>query len=329
MKTQHQHAIACFNLLVVGTASCDAPPLAPEMPTPAFVPAAAEASSDQAIVGGETPHRFRFEIAFIDEGARELRTRILAQADRWAEIVEGTDLEDIEREPGTIRCGNLQYDYQEDVVDDVFTMVSVQDYFPGSTTGLGVTLCRFRESSELPLVGALFLDVEGLPQAHVDELILHGFGHMLGFGFSWKRLGLLRNSAWANLGADAHFTGRNAIAAFVAAGGADYPASKVPVENSWTDGTVDYHWRKDVFGTELMTSWLERNSRHPISAITIQSLADIGYTVDVELADVYILPRDSAASAMEGGTFRINEELVISPAVFYDRHGQVVRVMRD
>ncbi len=333
MKTQHQHAIACFNLLVVGTASCDAPPLAPEMPTPAFVPAAAEASSDQAIVGGETPHRFRFEIAFIDEGARELRTRILAQADRWARIVEGSDLEDIRWEPGTISCGDLQHDYPQDVVDDVFVMVSVRDYFTGPTAGAGVQICGYRESSKLPMIGAVFLDIEGLRQDHVDDLVLHQFAHMLGFGVSWEGLDLLRNSSWHNEGADTHFTGRKATAAFIAAGGASYhTGNRVPVENDGTHGSVDHHWRKTVFGNELMASSLDEGVANPLSAITIQSLADIGYTVDLEEAERFIIPaRSNVPESAADGRHRIDlsGDVVAVPAVFYDRHGRVVRVVRD
>ena len=114
-----------------------------------------------------------------------------------------------------------------------------------------------------------------------DDLILHAFAHVLGFSGAWKRLDLLRDSSKENPGADTHFVGANAIAAFVAAGGASYEAPKVPVENDPTYGTVDGHWRESVFGTELMTSALQAG-RDALSAITIQSLADIGYTVDVE-----------------------------------------------
>ena len=96
MNTRRPYAITLIALFAGVTASCDALPVTPEMSAPATVPAVAESSSDRSIaVEGETPHRFQFEIALMDEGARALRTRILAQADRWARIVEGSDLEDI------------------------------------------------------------------------------------------------------------------------------------------------------------------------------------------------------------------------------------------
>ncbi len=68
----------------------------------------------------------------------------------------------------------------------------------------------------------------------------------------------------------------------------------MPVENDPAQGGVDSHWRQTVFGNELMSSW----GGEPISAITIQSLADIGYTVDVGQADPYTLPVQPAAKPL-------------------------------
>ncbi len=324
--------ITLFTITALATASCDSAPVAPEVPTDIAVPVTTtqDAPNPPMGVDGETPHRFQFEVALVDQGARELRTRILAQADRWARIVDGSDPEDIEWEPGTISCGGLQYDYQQDVLDDVFVMVSVQDFSGGPGTGVRTSLCGHRESSELPLIGAILLDVEGVPQGQVDDLILHAFGHMLGFGRSWHGLDLLRDSSREDPGADTHFTGERTIAAFVAAGGADYPGPKVPVENDPTEGTVDHHWRESVFGTELMTSGLRRGVANELSAITIQSLADIGYTVDVEAADWFVLPAGSNASATAAEQrpgIDLSEDVEIVPAVFYDRQGRVVRVL--
>ena len=323
MNTHRRYIIIFSALVAAGTASCDIPPVAPEIPT--ATPAAAAAGAD------ETPHRFQFNIVLMDEGARALRTRILAQADRWARIVAGSDLEDIEWEPGTISCGGLEHDYQQDVLDDVFVMISVRDYFTGPTTGASGRVCGYRESSHLPLVGAIFLDIEGVPEGNVDDLVLHQLGHMLGFGFSWEDLGLLRNPSWDNEGADTHFAGRMANAAFVAAGASHFAGGKVPVENYWTNGTVDYHWRQAVFGTELMAPRLDQHVADPLSAITIQSLADIGYTVNLTEADRYIVPGASASvrAAEAGPGIDLTGDVVAAPAAVYDRHGRVVRVIRD
>ena len=299
MYTRRRETIAFIAIFALASASCDRPPTALDTPTAAAVPAVDPEPNSYpvVVVGSDSPHRFQFEIALLDQGARELRARILAQADRWARIVDGSDLENIEWEPGSVSCGRLRYDYQNDVLDDVLVMISAQDYRDGA--GVRSVVCGYRESSKLPMIGSILLDVEGVSRGQVDDLILHAFGHMLGFGMSWKKLDMLRNSSSETPGADTHFTGERAIAAFVAAGGAYYSGPKVPAENDPTFGSVDKHWRESVFGEELMTPGMREGYAHPLSAITIQSLADIGYTIDVEEADAYTLASaDAAADAI-------------------------------
>ncbi len=331
MNTHRQDFITFLALLAVSTASCDTLPVAPEMPTATTVPAeAADADPDPLVAVGDETHRFQFDIALVNEGAHEIRAQVFAQADRWARIVHGSDLEDIEWEPGTISCGGLEYNFEKDVLDDLFVMVAVQDFDGGSGAGVRTTVCGYRDSSKLPLIGAIKIDPGDRSLEERDDLILHGFAHVLGFSGAWKRLDLLRNSSQENPGADTHFVGANAIGAFVAAGGAGYQGSKVPVENDPTQGTVDGHWRESVFGTELMTALLQYGA-DPLSAITIQSLADIGYTVDVEAADAYILPGASASASAPGRrpAIDLSGDVVNGPAVFYDRQGRVVRVLRN
>ena len=90
---------------------------------------------------------------------------------------------------------------------------------------------------------------------------------------------------------DTHFNGLKAVAAFDAAGGSSYTGAKVPVENMGGSGNRDSHWRESVLDNELMTTHIVLSSENnPLSAITIQAMADIGYSVDVTQADAYTLP---------------------------------------
>ena len=327
----HRHTLITFlALLAVSTASCDTLPVAPEMPTATTVPAAAAAAPDPLVAVGDETHRFQFDIALVNEGAHKIRSQVFAQADRWARIVQGSDLEDIEWEPGTISCGGLEYNFQKDVLDDLFVMVAVQDFDAGPGAGVRTTVCGYRDSSKLPLIGAIKLDPGDRSLEERDDLILHAFGHMLGISGAWKVQDLLRDPSKENPGADTHFVGANAIGAFDAAGGANYQGAKVPVENDPTHGTVDGHWRESVFGMELMTSLLQTGA-DPLSAITILSLADVGYTVDVEAADAYILPgaRASWSASEQRPGVDLSGDVVNGPAVFYDRQGRVVRVLRN
>jgi hypothetical protein len=71
----------------------------------------------------------------------------------------------------------------------------------------------------------------------------------------------------------------------------------VPVENTGGAGTRDSHWRESTFNNELMTGYLN-NGSNPLSRITVASLADIGYQVDISRADAYSPP---AGSLLGGG----------------------------
>ena len=148
----------------------------------------------------------------------------------------------------------------------------------------------------------------------------HEFAHGLGFGSRyWNYHGLLDTSD------DPHFQGALAIDAFDAAGGTVYMGNKVPISSG------DYsHWRKDVFGHEGMTSSVDAGGTIRFSAITLQAMADVGYLVDVSLADDYQLanpvPPDIAADHA-GQVFDLSNDVVQGPVRVLDRDGRVMRVI--
>ncbi|HQR41978.1 MAG TPA: leishmanolysin-related zinc metalloendopeptidase, partial [Gemmatales bacterium] len=112
---------------------------------------------------------------------------------------------------------------------------------------------------------------------------IHEIGHILGIGTIWTNKGLLSGAGTSN----PLFTGAQATAAYNSIFGTN--ASGVPVENSGGSGTRDSHWRETTFGNELMTGYLN-NGANPLSRITVGSLADLGYQVDMSRADSYSPP---------------------------------------
>ena len=72
-------------------------------------------------------------------------------------------------------------------------------------------------------------------------------------------------------------------------------ATSVPVENNLLPGTSDSHWRESTFGNELMTGYVNTGGM-PFSAMTIGSLSDIGYQVNLLAADPYRLPSAGGAT---------------------------------
>ena len=65
-----------------------------------------------------------------------------------------------------------------------------------------------------------------------------------------------------------------------------------------------------------------------MSAISIQSLADVGYRVDVDEADAFTLPSVSAAYARRGLAIDLRNDILIGPVIEVDAQGRVVRVIR-
>jgi hypothetical protein len=136
------------------------------------------------------------------------------------------------------------------------------------------------------------------------DIAEHEIGHALGFGLFWKgRPDLLEGGGAAGAcGVAPRFTGVTAMKEYTKLGGlgtAPQPAgqvaptalSTVPVEGSAGasgPGGCDVHWRETVFGSELMTPYIDEspatnldpNKRLPISAVTTAAMYDLGYTVN-------------------------------------------------
>jgi len=120
------------------------------------------------------------------------------------------------------------------------------------------------------------------------DVITHEMGHVLGVGSMWARRGLISPPPGDPLAlANPVFNGPAAMIQFGLLLGEGGP-EPVPVENQGGIGTARAHWRESVFGNELMTGYVDVGN--PLSRLTVASLQDIGYEVDLEAADQYTLP---------------------------------------
>jgi hypothetical protein len=146
---------------------------------------------------------------------------------------------------------------------------------------------RFRTGSSLPYHGVMQFDTADLAQLESSGgliyTITHEMGHVLGIGTIWSTKGLLSGAG----GSNPIFTGAQATAQYNAIFGTS--ATGVPVENTGGSGTRDSHWRESTFNNELMTGWLN-SGVNPLSRVTVASLADLGYTVNINAADGYTPP---------------------------------------
>jgi len=243
---------------------------------------------------------FDVVVRFLTEPTFE-QALAFAQAEvRWEEVITG-DLEDGSVDVAAGTCGTGTPALHE-VVDDVVILAAFRTIDGPGNVLAQAGPCLIRDGNDdgqfqrgdLPGVGVMTFDAEDLDFVEQNDVlgavVLHEMGHVLGIGSLWGDMGLLADPARGGAaGADPHFTGDGALAAFDAAGGATYPDAKVPVENIGGPGTVDSHWRESVFDAELMTGFVDL-TENPLSEVTAASLADQGYQVDQTRSDAYHLP---------------------------------------
>ena len=280
---------------------------------------------------------FDIDVILLDQVTDSQAEAFEDAVDFWSAILADTELPDVplgqDVAPG---CWDITTDQRIGTVDDIVMVASVReiDGVDGVLARAGP--CVVRDESRLPAVGALELDAADLARLEeegnlkdVEEVILHEIGHVLGIGTVWVDHGLLRNPSIHNSGADTHFTGPLAIAAFDERGGANYDdGEKVPVENTSGPGAADSHWRESVLGHELLTPFQAAGERDLLSLITVQSLADLGYSVKVGLAEIYRIPGSTGgARATPARMIPYGDDILRGPIKVVDRNGRVIRVI--
>merc|ERR1719203_858420 len=110
-------------------------------------------------------------------------------------------------------------------------------------------------------------------------VILHEMGHIIGIGTLWEQNGLIDGTTLEYLGA-------NAINVWTNDWSCD--SSAPPVETDFGPGTRGGHWDEECLQNELMTGFLSSQGvSSPISRLTIATLQDLGYDVNIKAADAY------------------------------------------
>ena len=280
------------------------------------------------------PGTFDIDLFFISAFTTDQRERFKKAARRWESIFTG-DLADTQ----TLKFSGEARDFIFlGIVDDLLITIDLKEIDgPSGTWGLGAPR-DIRMQSNLPITGDVWFDtadINDMSGINFLDTAVHEMGHVLGIGTLWDDFNFLQNpSLDANEepidpAPDTHFTGPLAIAAFEYAGGANHRGKKVPVENGkeWGAGSRDAHWRESIFGNEIMSTRGGPGSE-PVSAITIQSLADIGYAVDVSQADPYRLPTPGSVSRrVSDGQGHRQDDVIRGPINVLDTDGNVVDII--
>lgn len=255
------------------TPTTPATPTTPTTPTP---PTTTPTSTDTT-----TTTTGSFQIDVTMTGFTAAQQQIIQRAvDRWEEIIVG-DL------PNVTSQGR--------VIDDLaiaFSAITVDG--TGGVLGQAAATA-FRSGSGLPYRGYVQLDTSDVASMQNAGTLLsvleHEIAHVLGFGVLWESMGLLSGTRTSSPG----YTGANAVAAYNSLFGTN--VSSIPVEADGGSGTALAHWEESVLGNELMTGWINTGQSNPLSRITIASLADLGYQVNLAAADTYTASNTSTSVA--------------------------------
>ncbi|HUF34642.1 MAG TPA: leishmanolysin-related zinc metalloendopeptidase [Gemmatimonadales bacterium] len=263
---------------------------------------------------------FDIQIRYLTPPSAAQAAAFASAESRWETIITG-DLPDLLANAPAGSCGSNSPQISE-LVDDLIIFVTLEPIDgPGAVLG-SAGPCFVRVPGNLTVIGQMRFDTDDLDLLGEGDLlrtvILHEMGHVLGVGTLWTPLGLLTGAGTA----DPHFTGPLAIQAFDAAGGGSFLGSKVPVEGEGGPGTADSHWRESVFGTELMTGFLSFGL-NPLSAVTIQSLDDLGYAVNPAFADAFTFEPSMRAGGLPGG-IALHDDIARGPIYGIDAGGTVV-----
>ena len=263
---------------------------------------------------------FDIELVFLDHAFTEWHRRVLQYAARhWMSMITEDEPDVVFSQNQVLSCGNDSYRIAAgERIDDLRIYVNAFP-FPGDysyrTLGLGgVSLTR--QETRLPVVGCMGFRLSRLNDpAEFSEVALHEIGHALGFGNIWDGHGLLEDPD-----TDPHFSGPLAIAAFDAAGGRGYSGAKVPVASDKA------HWKLPVLAGELMgpIGGDRGEDGGALSAITIQSLADLGYGVDLTYAHAYTLPGAIPAAKIDTAAHVCGAGLHPEPIDVVDAEGRIL-----
>lgn len=205
----------------------------------------------------------------------DVLTAMEQAAVRWERVITRglTDMP-VTTGPGSCGTGSAAFD---GVVDDLQINLSMQD-IPAAAWA---TPCVYGPD-DLPRLGMVEFDPDLVPDQtalhQLDEIAVHEIGHVLGFGVVWQRG---RDLVLGADGPDPRFVGPRARAENSRLGRlADIPIMII-------DGVISPHWESAFLGPEIMATVPDGSA---LSALTVASLADVGYAVDMDAADPYDPP---------------------------------------
>lgn len=293
-----------------------------------------------------TSSDYTIMIAFSGSGVSASREAIFQEAaSRWSKAIIG-DINDERFDPGVLSaqtaCGYADSTSITEVDDlIIFARIGPID---GTGNGNGNILGQAGPAvvrgNGQTIVGCMEFDEADVPALEASgsfaDVVLHEMGHVLGIGTLWNYsirgtvvFDLLSFqtsdsscSSATSFSSKPVFTGSNALAEFSALG----QNGNVPVEDEFGPGTQCGHWDEGVFDHELMTGFAEKQGTMPLSRLTIASLKDLGYEVNLAAANSYAIPACSPKCSKLLGSQSLEKpwERVLAPRAYINEAGELI-----
>lgn len=193
-------------------------------------------------------------------------------------------------------CGVSGLPVLNETIDDLVIYASVQDIDGAGKILAQAGPCAFRNRAAgfLTTVGVMEFDSADIDRiaanGTLQDVITHEMLHVLGIGTLWSAHDLLQAEGTSTV----TYLGVRGTQGCLESNGLPVCGGGVPVENNGVPGTTDSHWRETTFRSELMTGFVNQGGM-PLSAITVGSLQDLGYTVNPFAADPYTVPVGGAS----------------------------------
>jgi hypothetical protein len=279
------------------------------------------------------------DLIFLGTGITSSRQAVFKEAaGLWSAVVVG-DLQNILIEQRDIPatsdiCGFPTPELPAGTLDDLVIFASIAPIDgPGKILGQAGPAFIRATTDDLPAIGCMQFDEADVAALEADgtfnEVILHEMGHVLGFGSLWEPgqgldIDLLDKTCPGTAGTKVGFKGASAIVEFGVLGETGNP----PIETNGGQGTQCSHWDEDFFDNELMTGFLggvTSATVNPFSALTIASMKDMGYDVDLGEAEPYSIPACSPNCDPETLKTQADEawEIILQPKGTVDSSGTV------
>lgn len=230
------------------------------------------------------PPHLTIDVRYLSGVTQEQKNVISTAADRWTHALL-TDMGSFRLSFATNDCFIGEPAVNE-LHHNLLLFVSVAQVDGPHGTLAYTEICGQNRVNLLPIVSHIRLDADDLDSLEIlgllSPVVTHEMGHALGFNsLVWGGKALVGGGF-----NDPYFTGLAAKGEF-ARHVPSYMGNAVPLEDIDHLGTKSSHWRWAVFGDELMIGALVPGYHYPLSSVTLGLFRDIGYDVDMAVADPY------------------------------------------